>query len=136
MPTRSPMLTSRTAAHFLDITLAARAQAATATPLVDTSEGTGSNPRATDADGWIDCRSHSSIYAVATAAGAAVTITAEVKASTDAPALPLTLADGVLVLGTSEVVLDAAVRFGFIRFLAAGTVGGSNTVALFALLKG
>lgn len=92
-------------------------------------------PTEVASDGWIDCRNYSLIHATAKATGANATITAEVKSTSDADAVALTLTDGALTAGTAKVVLDDVIKAGWIRFLAAGTVGGSNTVDLHVVLK-
>lgn len=88
-----------------------------------------------DAEGWIDLRVIEALRVVVTARGTGVTITAQTKATPNAPALAYTLADGVINAGTSEGVVDAAIRAGFIRFLQAGTAGASNEVDLFVMGK-
>lgn len=85
--------------------------------------------------GWIDCRSFSLVHVSATAAGADVTVTAQIKTSEGAPPIALALTDGELDADTSEVVLDDVIKAGFIRFLAAGTAGEGNTLSLYVLLK-
>lgn len=125
------MITARTSSACCQIEIEDIAQAGTATPLVDlAAESPG-----TDADGWIDCRGHSQIHASATATGAAATITAQIKTSRTSPPVALVLADGALASGATEVLLDAALRCGFIRFLAAGTAAPGNTIDLFIQLK-
>jgi hypothetical protein len=92
-------------------------------------------PTEVASDGWIDCRSYSLIHATAKSAGANATITAQIKSTADSDAIALTLTDGALTAGTAKIVLDDVIKAGFIRFLAAGTVGGSNTVSLHVILK-
>lgn len=64
--------------------------------------------------GWIDIRNYRRIGASAKA---------------------LTLADGVLLAGATEQLLDQEVGAAYIRFLAAGTEGASNLVDLFVNCK-
>lgn len=92
-------------------------------------------PTEVASDGWIDCRNYSLIHATAKSAGADATITAQIKSTSDADPIALTLTDGALTAGTSKVVLDDVIKAGFVRFLCAGTVGGSNTIALHVVLK-
>lgn len=126
-----PMITSRAAASFVQIQISGVAQAAAATAIVDPA----TDDRGTDASGWIDVRSYSLIHATAKAAGTNATITAQVKSTADSDPIALTLTDGALTAGTAKIVLDDVIKAGFIRFLCAGTVGGSNTVALHVVLK-
>jgi len=131
MPLFMPMITSRAAASFVQIQISGVAQAAAATAIVDPA----TEDRGTDASGWIDCRSYSLIHATAKSAGTNASITAQIKSTADSDPIALTLTDGVLTAGTAEVVLDAALRAGFIRFLCVGTVGAPNTVSLNVTLK-
>jgi hypothetical protein len=130
MPKTSPTASARVLAHATIIDILAVAQAASATAIADTVA-----PIGTDADGWIECSSYSLIHVTATAVGAGITVTAQVKTTAGAPPIALSLVDGVLAADTSEVILDDVIKAGFIRFLAAGTVGGGNTMSLHVLLK-
>jgi hypothetical protein len=131
MTLKGPMTTSRAAAKFDQIQIEDVLQAGSATAIVDPA----TEDRGTDADGWIDCRSASLIHVTASAVGAGITVTAQIKTSEDAPAISLALTDGALDADTSEIILDDVIKAGFIRFLAAGTVGGANTLSLYILLK-
>lgn len=129
--TQTAPLASRALASFVQIQISGVAQAASPTAIVDPA----TDDKGTDASGWIDCRSYSLIHATCKAVGANATITAQIKTTADSDAIALTLTDGALTAGTAKVVLDAVIKAGFIRFLCAGTVGGSNTVNLHVALK-
>lgn len=101
------------------------AQADTATPI----------PTEIADDGWIDCRAHTEIHATIKAVGAEAIITAEVKTTEASDPASLLLSSGSVTADTTALILDATIRFGFIRFLAAGEVGEGNTVDLHVLLK-
>lgn len=101
------------------------AQADTATPI----------PTEIADDGWIDCRAYASIHATIKAVGAEAIITAEAKTTADADPISLLLGAGSVTADTTALILDSSIRFGFIRFFAAGEVGEGNTVDLHVLLK-
>jgi hypothetical protein len=126
-------LTSRTSNNAPPAQLASRTFSSTGVPQTDAA--TFIPVEGSEADGWINIANYRRVHASVSAAGAAIVVTCQVRTCDGAPAIALTLADGSVASGASELLLDADVGAGAIRFLADGTAGVSNTLDLFVNCK-